>query len=85
MITKEVLQKFIDTHVDEIAQILPGGLKNKDGKWLLVCPIMERFDLDFSKVKASQPAKEEVVEEVAETVEVVEEAPKKTKKSKKKK
>ena len=81
MITKEVLQKFIDEHVDEIAQILPVGLKNKDGKWLLVCPIMERFDLDFSKVKVAQPAKEDVVEEV----EVVEEAPKKAKKSKKKK
>jgi len=82
MISKEVLQRFVDNHADEIYEILPGGLKNKKGKWLLVCPILERFDLDYSKVKAAQPAKEEVVEEVTE---VVEEAPKKTKKSKKKK
>ena len=63
MITKEVLQKFVDNHLDEIAQVLPGGLKNKDGKWLLVCPIMERFDLDFSKVPAlanANPAEEKV-------------------------
>lgn len=78
MITKEVLQRFVDEHTSEIAQILPGGLKNKDGKWLLVCPIMERFDLDFSKVNLEQPASEEKVEEV-----VVEEKPKK-KRSKKK-
>lgn len=82
MITKEVLQKFIDEHINEIGEILPGGLKNKQGKWLLVCPIMERFDLDFSKVDLSK--KEEVAEEKKE--EQVEEAPKpkKTKKSKKK-
>lgn len=76
MITKEVLQKFVDEHVDEIAEILPGGLKNKEGKWLLVCPIMERYDLDFSKVTLSQPE---------EVVEAVEEKPaKKSKKTKKK-
>lgn len=82
MITKEVLQKFVDEHINEIGEILPGGLKNKQGKWLLVCPIMERFDLDFSKVDLSK--KEEVVEEKKD--EQVEEAPKakKTKKSKKK-
>lgn len=82
MITKEVLQKFVDEHINEIGEILPGGLKNKQGKWLLVCPIMERFDLDFSKVDLSK--KEEVAEEKKE--EQVEEAPKpkKTKKSKKK-
>lgn len=81
MITKEVLQKFVDEHVNEIGEILPGGLKNKAGKWLLVCPIMERFDLDFSKVDLSKPAVEVVEESVAE--EVVEDRPKK-KKSKKK-
>lgn len=81
MITKEVLQKFVDEHVNEIGEILPGGLKNKAGKWLLVCPIMERFDLDFSKVDLSKPAVEVVEEPVAE--EVVEDKPKK-KKSKKK-
>ena len=53
MITKEVLQNFIDEHIDEIGEILPGGLKNKSGKWILVCPIMERFNLDFSKVNSS--------------------------------
>lgn len=58
MVSREVLQKFIDEHAAEIAQILPGGLKNKDGKWLLVCPVMDRFNLDFSNVKL-----EEVVEE----------------------
>lgn len=81
MITKEVLQKFVDEHINEIGEILPGGLKNKAGKWLLVCPIMERFDLDFSKVDLSKPAVEVVEEPVAE--EVVEDKPKK-KKSKKK-
>ena len=75
MITKEVLQKFVDEHLDEIAEILPGGLKNKEGRWLLVCPIMERFNLDFSKVKFSTKG--------PEVVEVVEK-PKKSKKSKKK-
>lgn len=78
MITKEVLQDFIDKHADSIAQILPGGLKDKNGKWMLVCPIMERFDLDFSKVNLEQPTSEEKIEEV-----VVEEKPKK-KRSKKK-
>lgn len=80
MVTKEVLQKFIDAHVDEISQILPGGLKNKDGKWLLVCPVMERFNLDFSKVNAGKaPIKEEVKEVVEEK------STKKSKKSTKKK
>ena len=74
MITKEVLQKFVDAHIDEIGEILPGGLKNKEGKWILVCPIMERFDLDFSKVKTGKEVVEDKVEE---------EKPKK-KKSKKK-
>ena len=83
MITKEVLQKFIDEHVDEIAQILSGGLKNKAGKWLLVCPIMERFDLDFSNVKLEQPATKEVKEESV-VEEVVVEKPKKTRSKKKK-
>lgn len=73
MITKEVLQKFIDDHINEIGEILPGGLKNKEGKWLLICPIMERFELDFSKVKT------------IESKEVVEEKPTKKKKSTKKK
>ena len=79
MITKEVLQRFVDAHADEIGEILPGGLKNKEGRWLLVCPIMERFDLDFSKVNAKSKVevKEEVVAEEAP-------APKKTRKSKKK-
>ena len=78
---KEVLQNFIDHHADEIAQILPGGLKNKDGRWILVCPIMERFDLDFSKVATfKEEKKEEVVEEVIEE----KKSTKKTKKSKKK-
>lgn len=81
MITKEILQKFVDSHIDEIGEILPGGLKDKAGKWLLVCPIMERFDLDFSKVK-----KEVAVEEVsiAEVVEGEKPAKKASKKSKKK-
>lgn len=80
MITKEVLQKFIDENVDKIAEILPTGLKDSNGKWLLVCPVLEHYDLDFSKVKVveKQP---EVVEEAIE--EVVEEKPKK-KRSKKK-
>lgn len=80
MVSREVLQKFIDEHAAEIAQILPGGLKNKDGKWLLVCPVMERFNLDFSKVNSEKvPVKEEAKE-------VVEEKPaKKGKKSTKKK
>ena len=76
MITKEVLQRFVDSHIDEIGEILPGGLKNKEGRWILVCPIMERFDLDFSKVKLND--KEEPVVETEE-----QEKPKK-KKSKKK-
>ena len=89
MVTKEILQRFIDSHANEIAQILPGGLKNKEGKWLLVCPIMERFDLDFSNVAACKQPVEEKVEEVVETIEesveepVVKEKPKK-KRSKKK-
>ena len=80
MITKEALQRFIDIHASDIGEILPGGLKNKDGKWLLVCPVMERFNLDFSKVNSEKaPVKEEVKE-------VVEEKPaKKGKKSTKKK
>lgn len=85
MVTKEILQEFIDSHIDEIGEILPGGLKNKAGKWLLVCPIMERFDLDFSKVDLT---KEEPVEVVVEDT-TIEEEPKekpakKTRKSKKK-
>ena len=76
MVSKEVLQKFVDEHIDEIGEILPGGLKNKAGKWMLVCPVMDRFDLDFSKVNLEKP--------VVEEVEVVEEKPKKGKKSKKK-
>ena len=74
MITKEVLQAFVDEHVDEIAQVLPTGLKDKNGKWLLVCPVLASFDLDFSKVK---------LEEATEQPEVVEATPKK-KRSKKK-
>ena len=74
MVTKELLQRFIDSHKDQIGEIVPGGLKDKSGKWLLVCPIMERFDLDFSGVECVK--KEEVVEEVKPE--------KKTKKSKKK-
>lgn len=50
MISREELQKFIDEHADEISEILPGGLKNSKGKWVLVCPVMERFNLDFSKI-----------------------------------
>ena len=57
MITKEDLQKFVGEHVKEIYEILPGGLKNKSGKWILVCPRMERFDLDFSKVKKKGKSK----------------------------
>ena len=60
---------------------MPTGLKDKNGKWLLVCPVLASFDLDFSKVKF-----EEAQPEVAETVEqpeVVETTPKK-KRSKKK-
>lgn len=74
MSTKERLQEFIDSHADEIGEVLPGGLKNAAGKWILVCPMMERFDLDFSKVNFTKS--EELVEEV--------EKPKKSKKSKKK-
>lgn len=77
MVTKEVLQTFIDEHVDEIAQILPTGLKDKNGKWLLVCPVLASFDLDFSKVKL-----EEAQSDVVQT-EDVEPTPKK-KRSKKK-
>lgn len=73
MISKERLQQFVDENVDKIAQILPGGLKDKNGKWLLVCPVMERYNLDFSKVK------------VEESDEVVEEQPKKSTKKKSKK
>ena len=54
MITREILQEFVDSHLEEIGQILPGGLKNKAGKWILVCPIMERFNLDFSKVNLTK-------------------------------
>ena len=79
MVTKEILQSFVDLHADEIAEILPGGLKNKAGKWILVCPIMERFDLDFSKVKVKEP-----VSNKDTVVETVTEQPKKGKKSKKK-
>lgn len=78
MITKEVLQKFVNEHANEIGEILPGGLKNKNGKWLLVCPLMERFNLDFSKVDLSKTEEAVIVEEPVE-----EEKPKK-KRSKKK-
>lgn len=54
MISREILQEFVDSHLEEIGQILPGGLKNKAGKWILVCPIMERFNLDFSKVNLTK-------------------------------
>lgn len=71
MITKTQLQAFIDKNVDRIAEILPGGLKDARGKWILVCPVMERFDLDFSKVNVAKKATEEAP------------APKKSTKSKK--
>ena len=74
MITKETLQEFVDKNADKIAQILPRGLKDKNGKWLLICPVMESYDLDFSKVNV----------EKVEVSEEVEEKPKKTRKSKKK-
>ena len=77
MITKEVLQKFIDLHASEIGEILPGGLKNKAGKWMLVCPVMERFDLDFSKVNGKSV-------EVSVKEEKAEKSTKKPRKSKKK-
>lgn len=76
MITKEILQKFIDLHKDEIGEVTSKGLKDKSGKWILVCPIIERFDLDFSGIDCKKAEKEEVVEEVKPE--------KKTKKSKKK-
>lgn len=50
MVTKEVLQKFVDDHIDMIGEVVSGGIKNKDGKWMLICPMMERFNLDFSKL-----------------------------------
>ena len=85
MITKEQLQRYIDLNAARIGEILPGGVKDTNGKWILVCPAMDRFNLDFSKVACNKKA--EVVEQPA--AEVVEEAPKKstkktTKKSKKK-
>lgn len=57
MVTKERLQEFVDHNLDLIAQILPGGLKDAKGRWLLVCPMMERFNLDFSKVKSAKEVK----------------------------
>lgn len=79
MITKEQLQKFIDKNADRVAEVCSGGLKDARGKWILVCPVIERFDLDFSKIGA-KPAKVEVPVE-----EVVEEQPKKSTKKKSKK
>ena len=76
MVSKATLQKFVDEHIDQIGEILPGGLKTKEGKWLLVCPMMERFELDFSKVVLN---KAEEVKDVE-----VEDKPKKSKKGKKK-
>lgn len=76
MVSKATLQKFVDEHIDQIGEILPGGLKTKEGKWLLVCPMMERFELDFSKVVLN---KTEEVKDVEE-----EDKPKKSKKGKKK-
>lgn len=93
MITKEVLQKFVDDHIEEIGEVLPGGIKTKEGKWLLICPVMERYELDFSKadLKPTEEVVEEPVDDIGTTEEVetskeevVEEKPKK-KRSKKNK
>lgn len=73
MVTKEVLQKFVDDNANLIGEVVSGGIKNKDGKWMLICPMIERFDLDYSKVGV----KPEFTSE--------EEQPKKKKSSKKKK
>ncbi len=75
---REILQRFIDENADRIARIVPGGLLDKEGKFILVCPIMERFNLDFSKVKLEDSVSETVVE----TKEVVEKPKKKRSKKK---